>query len=175
MRAKVSYMVRFDDVCIPEEDVIGRSGQYLQEGWQTRFSPHYAATFLGGAEAAYDQAGDLMTAVQTLVAHRIAQMSLDIETAHLWLKHVAELWDYHRIEEAKAAAPKVRYLVEKLATETLDHCIRACRGARLLKPSPVERIYRDLSLYVRHDNADQGAGDRGQAIARERARSLFFQ
>jgi alkylation response protein AidB-like acyl-CoA dehydrogenase len=68
---------------------------------------------------------------------------------------VAGLWDHQRTEEAKAAAPKVRYLVEKLATETLDHCIRACGARTLLKPSPVERIYRDLSLYVRHDNADQ--------------------
>lgn len=178
MRATVSYMVRFDDVFIPEEDVIGRSGQYLQEGWQTRFSPHYAATFLGGAEAAYEYAlvsihkqkrtGD------PYVAHRIAAMSLNIETAHLWLKHVAELWDCHRIEEAKAAAPKVRYLVEKLATETLDHCIRACGARALLKPSPVERIYRDLSLYVRHDNADHVLATVGQQLLGEKHDHSFF-
>ena len=149
MRATVSYMVRFDDVFIPDEDVIGRPGQYLHEGWQTRFSPHYAATFLGGAEAAYEYALASIHKQQRTddpyVAHRIAGMSLNIETAHLWLKHVAELWDHQRVEEAKVAAPKVRYLVEKLATETLDHCIRACGARALLKPSPVERIYRDLS------------------------------
>ena len=178
MRATVSYMVRFDDVFIPDEDVIGRSGQYLQEGWQTRFSPHYAATFLGGAEAAYEYAlasiHKQQRADDPYVAHRIAEMALNIETAHLWLKHVAELWDHQRTEEAKAAAPKVRYLVEKLATETLDHCIRACGARALLKPSPVERIYRDLSLYVRHDNADQVLATVGKQLLGSAHDHSFF-
>lgn len=178
MRATVSYMVRFDDVFIPDEDVIGRSGQYLQEGWQTRFSPHYAATFLGGAEAAYEYAlasiHKQKRADDPYVAHRIAEMSLNIETAHLWLKHVADLWDHQRIEEAKAAAPKVRYLVEKLATETLDHCIRACGARALLKPSPVERIYRDLSLYVRHDNADHVLATVGKQLLGGKHDHSFF-
>lgn len=178
MRATVSYVVRFDDVFIPDEDVIGRPGQYLQEGWQTRFSPHYAATFLGGAEAAYEYAlasiHKQKRADDPYVAHRIAEMALNIETAHLWLKHVAELWDAHRIEEAKTAAPKVRYLVEKLATATLDHCIRACGARALVKPSPVERIYRDLSIYVRHDNADQVLATVGrQLLGGEHDHSFF--
>lgn len=178
MRATVSYMVRFDDVFIPDEDVIGRPGQYLQEGWQTRFSPHYAATFLGGAEAAYEYAlasiHKQKRADDPYVAHRVAGMSLNIETAHLWLKHVADLWDHQRIEEAKAAAPKVRYLIEKLATETLDHCIRACGARALLKPSPVERIYRDLSLYVRHDNADHVLATVGKQLLGEKHDHSFF-
>ena len=178
MRATVSYMVRFDDVFIPDENVIGRAGQYLQEGWQTRFSPHYAATFLGGAEAAYEYAlasiHKQQRADDPYVAHRMAEMALNIETAHLWLKHVAELWDHQRTEEAKAAAPKVRYLVEKLATETLDHCIRACGARALLKPSPVERIYRDLSLYVRHDNADQVLATVGKQLLGSAHDHSFF-
>ena len=178
MRATVSYMVRFDDVFVPDEDVIGRPGQYLQEGWQTRFSPHYAATFLGGAEAAYEYAlasiHKQRRADDPYVAHRVAGMSLNIETAHLWLKHTADLWDHQRIEEAKEAAPKVRYLVEKLATETLDHCIRACGARALLKPSPVERIYRDLSLYVRHDNADHVLATVGRQLLGEEHDHSFF-
>ena len=178
MRATVSYRVQFDDVFIPQADVIGRPGQYLSEGWQTRFSPHYAATFLGGAEAAYEYAlasiHKQKRADDPYVAHRIAAMSLNIETAHLWLKHVADLWDDNRIEEAKAAAPKVRYLVEKLATETLDHCVRACGARALVKPSPVERIYRDLSLYVRHDNADHVLATVGQQLLGNANDPSFF-
>jgi alkylation response protein AidB-like acyl-CoA dehydrogenase len=178
MRATVSYMARFEDVFIPDKDVIGRPGEYLLEGWQTRFSPHYAATFLGGAEAAYEYAlasiHKQKRADDPYVAHRIAAMSLNIETAHLWLKQVADLWDHERIEEAKTAAPKVRYLVEKLATETLDHCIRACGARALLKPSPVERIYRDLSLYVRHDNADHVLATVGKQLLGNAHDQSFF-
>jgi alkylation response protein AidB-like acyl-CoA dehydrogenase len=179
MRATVSYRVQFDDVFIPHADVIGRPGQYLAEGWQTRFSPHYAATFLGGAEAAYDYAlasiHKQKRAEDPYVAHRVAAMSLNIETAHLWLKHVAQLWDNNRAEEAKAAAPKVRYVIEKLATETLDHCVRACGARALIKPSPVERIYRDLSLYVRHDNADQVLATVGHQLLGNAHDQSFFK
>ena len=56
MRATVSYLVRFDQTFIPEENLIGQPGQYLRDGWQSRFSPHYGATFLGGAECAYEYA-----------------------------------------------------------------------------------------------------------------------
>jgi alkylation response protein AidB-like acyl-CoA dehydrogenase len=178
MRATVSYMVRFDDVFIPDGDVIGRPGQYLREGWQTRFSPHYAATFLGGAEAAYEYARASIHKQKReedpYVAHRIAAMSLNVETAHLWLKHVANLWDNQRIDEAKTAAPRVRYVVEKLATETLEHCIRACGARALVKPSPVERIYRDLSLYVRHDNADHVLATVGKQLLGNAHDHSFF-
>jgi alkylation response protein AidB-like acyl-CoA dehydrogenase len=178
MRATVSYMVRFDNVFIGAEDVIGRPGQYLNEGWQTRFSPHYATTFLGGAEAAYEYAVESIKRQQRdddpYVIHRIAQMSLNIETAHLWLRQVAELWDTSRTDEAKVAGIRARYLVERLAMETLDHCIRACGARSLVKPSPVERIYRDLSIYVRHDNSDQILATIGrQVLGRDYDGSFF--
>jgi alkylation response protein AidB-like acyl-CoA dehydrogenase len=178
MRATVSYLVRFEDVFIAAEDVIGRPGQYLNEAWQTRFSPHYASAFLGGAEAAYEYALESIKKQQRAddpyVIHRIAQMSLNVETAHVWLKHVAELWDTNRIEEAKVAGIRARYLVEKLAMEILDHCVRACGARSLVKPSPVERIYRDLSIYVRHDNGDHVLATIGsQVLGRDHDGSFF--
>jgi alkylation response protein AidB-like acyl-CoA dehydrogenase len=178
MRATVSYLVRFDDVFISAEDVIGRPGQYLNEAWQTRFSPHYATTFLGGAEAAYEYALESVKKQQReddpYVAHRIGQMSLNMETAHLWLRHVADLWDAGRTDEAKVAGIQARYLVENLAMEILDHCIRACGARSLVKPSPVERIYRDLSIYVRHDNSDQILATIGsQVLGRDHDGSFF--
>ena len=178
MRATVSYLVRFDDVFIAAEDVIGQPGQYLNEAWQTRFSPHYATTFLGGAEAAYQYALESIKKQQReddpYVTHRIAQMSLNVETAHVWLRYVAELWDSGRTDEAKVAGMRARYLVEKLAMEILDHCVRACGARSLVKPSPVERIYRDLSIYVRHDNCDQILATIGsQVLGRDHDGSFF--
>jgi alkylation response protein AidB-like acyl-CoA dehydrogenase len=178
MRATVSYLVRFEDVSIAAKDVIGQPGQYMNEAWQSRFSPHYATTFLGGAQAAYEYALESIKRQQReddpYVAHRIAQMSLNVETAHLWLRHVADLWDTGRIDEAKVAGIRARCLVEKLAMEILDHCIRACGARSLVKPSPVERIYRDLSIYVRHDNSDHILATIGhQVLGRDYDGSFF--
>ena len=158
MRATVSYLVHFDRTFIPDRDLIGYPGQYLREGWQTCFIPHYAATFLGAAEAAYDYAFEYITTQNKVddpyVQHHIGQMSVDIETAHLWLRHVARLWETGKYPEAQIAGSRARHVVEHLAEASVKHCIRACGARCLNRPSVLERVYRDLSFYARHDNDD---------------------
>ncbi|MBC8031776.1 MAG: acyl-CoA/acyl-ACP dehydrogenase [Pyrinomonadaceae bacterium] len=158
MRATVSYLVNFRRTFIPDSCLIGYPGQYIKEGWQTCFIPHYAATFLGAAEAAYDYAFEYVTTQNKVddpyVQHHLAQMSVNVETAHLWLRHVARLWETGRYQEAQIAGSRARHVVEHLAEETVRHCIRACGARCLNRPSVLERIYRDLSFYVRHDNDD---------------------
>ena len=158
MRATVSYLVNFRRTFIPDSNVIGYPGQYIKEGWQTCFIPHYAATFLGAAEAAYDYAFEYITTQKKVddpyVQHHLAQMSVNVETGHLWLRHVARLWETGRYAEAQIAGSRARHVVEHLAEESVKHCIRACGARSLNRPSALERIYRDLSFYVRHDNDD---------------------
>ncbi len=158
MRATASHLVRFHNTFIPDCDLIGYPGQYLREGWQTCFIPHYAATFLGAAEAAYDYGFEYVTTQNKVadpyVQHHIGQMSVNVETGHLWLRHVARLWETRRYAEAQIAGSRARHVVEHLAEDTVKHCIRACGARSLIRPSVLERIYRDLSFYVRHDNDD---------------------
>jgi len=158
MRATVSYLVHFHKTFIPDENLIGYPGQYLKEGWQTCFIPHYAATFLGAAEAAYDYSLEYITTQNKgndpYIQHHVEQMSVNVETALLWLRHVAALWESGRYQEAQIAGSRARHVIEHLAEETVKHSIRACGARSLNRPSALERIYRDLSFYVRHDNDD---------------------
>lgn len=158
MRATVSHLVHFRHTFIPDANLIGYPGQYLKEGWQTCFIPHYAATFLGAAEAAYDYAYDYVTTQNKVedpyVQHHIGQMSVNVETAHLWLRHVARLWESGRYREAQIEGSRARHVVEQLAEDAVKQCIRACGARCLIRPSVLERVYRDLSFYVRHDNDD---------------------
>jgi alkylation response protein AidB-like acyl-CoA dehydrogenase len=62
------------------------------------------------------------------------------------------------------AGNRVRHLLEHLSVETVDHCIRSCGARSLIKPSPVERIWRDLSIYIRHDNDDHVLATIGKAV-----------
>jgi alkylation response protein AidB-like acyl-CoA dehydrogenase len=168
MRATVSHLVRFAGTFIPDDNRIGEPGKYLADGWQTAFAPHYAASFLGAAEAAYDYALEHLTAqgkgADPYVQQRVAKMSIHLETAHLWLRHVARLWDEGKRGEAQLAGSRVRHLVEHLAEETVQHAIRACGARSLLRPSPLERILRDLTFYLRHDNDDQVLATIGKAL-----------
>lgn len=158
MRGTVSHLVRFDRTFIPENNLVGYPGQYIKEGWQTCFIPHYAASFAGAAEAAYDYTLEHIKSqhkeADPYIHHHIGQMAINVETAHLWLRHVAHMWEQGLLEEARLAGSRARHIVEHLAEETVQHAIRACGARSLNKPSPLERIYRDLSFYVRHDNDD---------------------
>ena len=133
MRGTVSYLVEFDRTFIPKENQIGQAGQYINEGWQTRFSPHYGATFLGGAEGAYEYALDYIRAQNKTsdpyVQHRVATMALNLESAHLWLRRVAELWQAGRQSEAQSAGNRARYLLEMWATDTVEQALHACGAA----------------------------------------------
>jgi alkylation response protein AidB-like acyl-CoA dehydrogenase len=179
MRATVSYLVRFEQTFIPEDQVIGYPGQYLREGWQTCFIPHYGATFLGAAEAAYDFALEYITSqkkgADPYVLHHIGEMSVNVETAHLWLRHVAKLWETGRCDEAKIAGSRARHVIEHLAEATVKHCIRACGARCLNRPSPLERIYRDLSFYVRHDNDDHILATIGKEVLGQAHDASFYK
>jgi len=179
MRATVSHLVRFRRTFIPDENGIGAPGQYLSGGWQTAFAPHYAASFLGAAEAAYDYALEHLTTQgkggDPYVQQRIARMSIHVETGHLWLRHVARLWDEGRREEAQLAASRVRHLMEHLAEETVQHAIRACGARSLIRPSPLELILRDLSFYIRHDNDDQVLATIGRAVLGQPFDASFYK
>ena len=179
MRSTVSHRVRFDRTFIPDADCIGEPGEYMRGGWQTRFIPHYGASFLGAAEAACAYALDYVATQKRgddpYVQHRVAKMSMNIETAHLWLRRVAELWDTGRDQEAQLAGSRARHLIEHLAVETLDHCIRTCGARCLNRPSPVERIYRDLSIYIRHDNDDQILATIGRAVLGQVHDASFYK
>jgi alkylation response protein AidB-like acyl-CoA dehydrogenase len=86
-----------------------------------------------------------------------------VDSGHLWLHHVARLWDRGQRAEAAVAGIQVRHVVEHLAEETVHHCIRACGARSLIRPSPIERILRDLTFYLRHDNDDHVLATIGRA------------
>lgn len=171
MRATVSHLVRFNETFIPEADRIGEPGQYLTGGWQAMFVPHYAASFVGAAEAAFEYTLEYVRkqhrGADPYVQHRVARMSVNLETAHLWLRHVADLYRDGKPEEARRAGSAARYLLEQLAEATLTDAIRACGARSLIRPCPIERIYRDLSLYMRHDNDDHILAAIGRALLGE--------
>ena len=179
MRATVSHLVEFDGTFVPDADVIGEPGSYLRDGWQTAFIPHYAASFLGAAEGAYDYAVDYLIhqgkGGDPYVQQRVGSMLVNVESAHLWLQHVAGLWDRGDRAAAQLAGSRARHVIEHLAEQTVHHCIRACGARSLVRPSPVERMLRDLTFYLRHDNDDHILATIGRAPLGEAHDPSFYK
>lgn len=179
MRGTASHVVQFEQTFIPDENVIGRPGQYLADGWQTCFIPHYAATFLGAAEAAYEFCLEYVRSqnktADPYIQHHVGQSAVNVETGHLWLRHVASLWESGRHDEAQLAGSRARHVIEHLAEDTVKRTIRACGARSLNRPSPLERIYRDLSFYVRHDNDDHLLATIGRSLLGQQHDPSFFK
>jgi len=179
MRGTASHVVQFDRTFIPEDNVIGRPGQYLLDGWQTCFIPHYAATFLGAAEAAYEFMLEYVRSqnktADPYIQHHIGQSAINVETGQLWLQHVAHLWETGRHDEAQPAGSRARHVIEHLAEDTVKRSIRACGARSLNRPSVLERIYRDLSFYVRHDNDDHLLATIGRSLLGQQHDPSFFK
>lgn len=179
MRGTASHVVKFDHTFIPDENIIGSPGQYLAEGWQTCFIPHYAATFLGAAEKAYEFALNYVRSQNKMadpyIQHHIGQSAINVETGYLWLHHVAKMWETGRHDQAQLAGSRARHVMEYLAEDTVKRSIRACGARSLNRPSPLERIYRDLSLYVRHDNDDHLLATIGKSLMGQQHDPSFFK
>ena len=179
MRSTASHLVKFDKTFVSRDRLIGNPGSYLHDQWQTAFVPHYAASFLGAAEAVYDYAVKYVKhqnkTADPYIQHRIGSIGINVDTAHLWLHHVAGLWDRGNRVEAALAGTRVRHLVEHLAEESVHHCIRACGARSLIRPSPVERFLRDLTFYIRHDNDDHVLATIGRQLLGERHDVSFYK
>jgi alkylation response protein AidB-like acyl-CoA dehydrogenase len=179
MRGTASHVVKFKNTFIPDENILGHPGQYLAEGWQTCFIPHYAATFLGAAEAAYEFAFNYIRSQNKVadpyIQHHIGQSAINVETGYLWLRYVAEMWETGRHDEAQLAGSRARHIMEQLAEDTVKRSIRACGARSLNRPSPLERIYRDLSFYVRHDNDDHILATIGKSLLGQTHDASFYK
>jgi alkylation response protein AidB-like acyl-CoA dehydrogenase len=179
MRATASHVVRFCGTFVPEENLIGPPDSYLKQGWQAAFIPHYAASFLGAAEAAYEYALAYVEhqgkTKDPYVQQRVGSMATNVRTGHIWLCNVADLWDDRRRQEAQLAGSQARHVIEHLVEETVHHCIRACGARSLIRPSSVERILRDLTFYQRHDNDDHILATIGRAVLHEEHDLSFYK
>jgi len=178
MRGSVSYLVKFHETFIPKENLIGYPGQYLKEDWQVKITPQYAATYLGGAEAALDYALEYLNnqdrSDDPYVQHRIAQMTMNVQTANMWLQKTSDHWGRAEVKEAKLASNICRYKIEQLAVETVQHAIHICGARSMIRPSALERILRDMTFYTRHDNHDQVLATIGKAVLGKDHDASFF-
>jgi hypothetical protein len=85
------------------------------------------------------------------------------------------LWVAGRHDEAQLAGTRALHVMEHLAEDTVKRSIRACGARSLNRPSPLERIYRDLSFYVRHDNDDHLLATIGRSLLGQSHDPSFFK
>ncbi|OUC16209.1 MAG: acyl-CoA dehydrogenase [Alkalinema sp. CACIAM 70d] len=193
MRASASYKVDFTGVEVTAADLIGQPGDYFRQPWLTSGVARFAAVQLGGAEALFDTTCQYLRELNytnhPYQEERVARMAIALESGNLWLQGIANrLIAYSPLFAGKAQdtpqpqattlvtyANMVRTAIEQICIDVMQLSER-CIGTRgLLPPYPMERIIRDLTLYLRQPVFDIALASAGQyALATEKpVRSLW--
>lgn len=159
MRASRSGKVDFEGVELPVDALVGAPDAYHGEPDFNGGAIRFAAVQLGGAHALVDACRSYLTHLdRTGDAHqreRMGRMAIGLETGYLWLGGAARL-----LESDAPTADQVAYVqmartaVERVCLDVLEMVDRSVGARGLLPPSPVERIGRDLRLYLRQPASD---------------------
>lgn len=165
MKGTVSGRYDFEGMEVGDEAVIGAPGDYEREPRFSAGAWRFCAVQLGGAEALARHLRDHLVAsgkgADPVQRARFAPLVVSLRGAGAWVEQAAGL-----AEAADArAVPMVlmaRGAVEEAALSVMEAAARSVGTASFFHGSPVDRITRDLGLYLRQPVPDQ-ARDRAAA------------
>ena len=167
MRASASARVDFSGVEVGPEHVVGRPGDYLREPDFNGGAIRFAAVQLGGADALLAATSDYLRRLDRLGSEaqrlRLGEMAMAVETGALWLLGAARLLG----DPAASSDDQVSYVqlarcaVERACLDVMERADRAVGARGLGTPGVLERVGRDLRLYLRQPNPDGALMDGG--------------
>ena len=170
MEASASYRIDFTGIELTEDDLLGAPGAYHRQPAFSGGAVRFAAVHLGGAEALFDHTLSFIRRQNRqehpYQAHRLGQLAIAIESGHQWLRGAAEhaRYDGNSAQKVIEYANMTRTAIAGICGRVLDDCA-LCVGARgFLAPHPIERIYRDLTMYLRQPNPDGALADLGKYV-----------
>jgi alkylation response protein AidB-like acyl-CoA dehydrogenase len=179
MRATASFKVDFTDIILDRSDLLGKPGDYYRQPWLTAGVVRFAAVQLGGAEALFDGTRQFLQSLGRIKdpyqEQRLGKMAISIESGYLWLQGAAAQLDRYApifAGEPDASHPQaaalvayasmVRTAIEQICMEAIQLAERSVGTRGLLPPEPLERVIRDLTLYLRQPAFDAALATVGQ-------------
>ncbi len=157
MRATGSFRAQFDGVVLGADAVLGAPDAYYREPDLTVGVARFAAVQLGGAEALVDAtAAHLRELNRTGDIHqqdRVGRMAIAVESGRLWLDGMAQRLTSDPTTRI-GYANMVRTAIETICLDVIRLTEQAVGARGLVQPHPVERIVRDLTIYLRQPAPD---------------------
>lgn len=170
MRACVSPWLYLKDCFVPEENLLGKPGQFLGENWMGKINFAFTANYLGSARAIYDWAaaytrerGGGKDAFRQL---RLGELKAMLDASRLLLYNAVRMFP-KKPAEAMIAAHEAKWMAKETLEKVMWSAAEICGSTALFLKHPLERYYRDMHLHMmhgRHDVAAQivGAAELGE-------------
>lgn len=181
MRATASFKVDFSGVKLEQSALIGQPNDYYRQPWLSAGVIRFAAVQLGGAEALFDLTRQYLQQLKytndPYQKERLGKMAIAIESGNLWLQGAADRVAAYapvfggdptvpnaQADQLVAYANMVRTAIEQICIDVMQLCERSVGTRGLLPPNPMERIIRDLTLYLRQPAFDAALANVGQYV-----------
>ncbi|XP_043521424.1 probable medium-chain specific acyl-CoA dehydrogenase, mitochondrial [Frieseomelitta varia] len=164
-RASDTRMITFEDVRVPQENVLGKEGEGFKIAMKTfdRTRPMVATAAVGLARRALDEATKYATERKTFgkpiaehqaVAFMLADMSIGVETARLaWMKSA---WAAdHNLPTTTVLASIAKCYAGDVANKCATNAVQIFGGAGFNTEYPVEKLMRDAKIYQIYEGTAQ--------------------
>ena len=165
IRASVQREIFFDDVEVPEENLLGREGQGFKVAMMTldRSRPIVGAQALGIAQGAFEEAvkyakqreqfGSPIISFQA-IQFMLADMAIQIEAARALVYSVARFIDSGAKNISKAAAMAKTFASDVAMRVTTD-AVQVFGGYGYMREFPVEKYMRDAKITQIYEGTNQ--------------------
>lgn len=170
MRACVSPWLYLENCFVPEENLLGRPGQFLDEKWMGKINFAFTANYLGSARAMYDWSlryiRERSGAKDSYRQLRFGELKSMLDAARLTLYSAVRMFKQDP-DEAMIAAHQAKWMAKEALQKIMWSAAEICGSTALFVTHPLERFYRDMHLHMmhgRHDIAAQivGASELGE-------------
>ncbi len=165
IRASVQREIFFDDVEVPEENLLGREGQGFKVAMMTldRSRPIVGAQALGIAQGAFEEAvkyakqreqfGSPIISFQA-IQFMLADMAIQIEAARALIYSVARFIDSGAKNISKAAA-MAKTFASDVAMKVTTDAVQVFGGYGYMREFPVEKYMRDAKITQIYEGTNQ--------------------
>ncbi|MFG1347838.1 acyl-CoA dehydrogenase family protein [Xanthobacter autotrophicus DSM 431] len=167
MRAARSSVLRFDDVFVPDLNILGKPGDYPRGRWQGRMHLGFAANYLGTSEGLFDwyvaYARDRKKGANPLTQLRVGEMRIALDAARALFAHAISTWGAGDVVAAELASMSAKSAAAHAAFEVIQKTVHGAGATAQFDEHPLGRFVRDLQTHVIHAGHDRTAQILGQA------------
>ena len=177
MRACVSPWLYFENCFVPEENILGKPGQFLDEHWMGKINFAFTANYLGSARAMYDWAlayiRERSGGKDPYRQLRLGELKSMLDASRLILYNAVRMFKKDP-DGAMIAAHEAKWMAKETLQRVMWSAAEISGSTALFQKHPLERFYRDMHLHMmhgRHDIAAQivGAAELGEPYDVNRA------
>ncbi|WP_031428569.1 acyl-CoA dehydrogenase family protein [Flavimarina sp. Hel_I_48] len=173
MCSSVSTTINFDGYTLENIQLIGNPGDYFKEPYFNTGSVRFASVQLGGAFSMASSAISHLTSLgrhnDTIQKARIAQIAIALESGDQWIQKTGEIIDNKELEDNFKIhqANMLRCAILEICTEVMHLAERAVGLQGFMRSHKMEKLHRDLSVYLKQPGPDAALQRVGEWVFNE--------